>query len=208
MQARGQKGNVRRLHLNPAGISLKTMAFELEGTLKVIMDTQTFGSGFTKREFVVTTGDDRYPQDIKMEFVKDKTALLDKYKTGQRVKIGFDLRGGEHNGRYYVNLQAWRIHPADGTEPSGDGNGRPAESRSSEPRSGGAPGGGGGPRPDRPRQERSFADRGDRGGKGDRGDRGGGRPDRDRGEGRPRRQEPEFRGGRHNMNNDEDDIDF
>ena len=30
--------------------------------------------------------------------------------------MGFDIRGGEHNGRYYVNLQAWRIHPADGSE--------------------------------------------------------------------------------------------
>jgi hypothetical protein len=188
-------------HLNPAGISLKTMAFELEGTLKVIMDTQTFGSGFTKREFVVTTGDDRYPQDIKMEFVKDKTALLDKYKTGQRVKIGFDLRGGEHNGRYYVNVQAWRIHPADGSESSSEGGeSRSSEPRSSEPRQGGygGGGGGGGPRPDRPRQDRSFDDRG-------RGDRGG---RQERGEGRPRRQEPEFRGGRRNIANDEDDIDF
>ena len=178
------------------------MAFELEGTLKVIMDTQTFGSGFTKREFVVTTGDDRYPQDIKMEFVKDKTTLLDKYKTGQRVKIGFDLRGGEHNGRYYVNVQAWRIHPADGSESSseGGGDGRSSEPRSSEPRPAGygaGGGGGGAPRPDRPRPGPPD----DRG----RGDRGG-RPDR--GEGRPRRQEPEFRGGRRNIVNDEDDIDF
>jgi len=187
------------------------MAFELEGTLKVIMDTQTFGSGFTKREFVVTTGDDRYPQDIKMEFVKDKTALLDKYKPGQRVKIGFDLRGGEHNGRYYVNVQAWRIHPADGTESSNDGGGdsRSSEPRSSEPRPGGLAGGGGPPRPDRPerpRPERAFEDRGGRGDKGERGDRGG-RPDRgeDR---RPRRPEQEFRGGRRNIINDEDDIDF
>ena len=49
------------LRPNPAGTIKKTMAFEVEGTLKVIMDTQTFGSGFTKREFVVTVGDDRYP---------------------------------------------------------------------------------------------------------------------------------------------------
>ena len=115
------------------------MSFEIEGILKVIMDTQTFGSGFTKREFVVTVGDDKYPQDIKMEFVKDNTVLLDKFKTGQRVKIGFNLRGGEHNGRYYVNVQAWRIHPADGSEaPSGGG-----EARSSGP----------------PRQERTRARR-------------------------------------------------
>ena len=43
------------------------MAYELAGTIKVIMDTQTFGSGFTKREFVVTDSSGRYPQEIKFE---------------------------------------------------------------------------------------------------------------------------------------------
>ena len=171
------------------------MSFEIEGILKVIMDTQTFGSGFTKREFVVTVGDDKYPQDIKMEFVKDNTVLLDKFKTGQRVKIGFNLRGGEHNGRYSVNVQAWRIHPADGSEaPSGGG-----EARSSGP-----------PRQERPRpapargEDRGGGrDSGDRGGeRGGRGERGGEREDDRRG-GRQ-----EFRGGGGRRGNAEDDKDF
>ena len=55
-------------------------AYDMTGTVKVIMDQQTFESGFTKREFVVTTDDDRYPQDIKFECVKDKCALLDEVK--------------------------------------------------------------------------------------------------------------------------------
>ena len=166
------------------------MSFEIEGTLKVIMDTQTFGSGFTKREFVITIGDDKYPQDIKMELVKDKTALLDKFKIGQRVKLAFDLRGGEHNGRYYVNVQAWRIQLADGSDaPPSGGNG--GDNRSDQRPAGGAP------RSDRPRPDRIPDDRGGR-------DRGG-RPDRDD-DRRPRRQE-EYRGGRRG-NNAEDDIDF
>lgn len=79
------------------------------------MDTQTFDSGFQKREFVVTTSE-QYPQDIKMEFIKDKCALLDKYKVGQDVTVGFNLRGNEFNDKYYVNLQAWKIGHNDGTE--------------------------------------------------------------------------------------------
>lgn len=155
------------------------------------MDTQTFGSGFTKREFVVTVGDDRYPQDIKMEFVKDKTAVLDKFRPGARVKVGFDLRGGEHNGRYYVNLQAWRMHPADGSEPPSDGG---------ENRSGGESRGGysAPPRQAPPRQSDRGSD--DRGRGGDRG----GRWDRDD-DRRPRRQD-DFRSNR--RGNAEDDIDF
>jgi len=88
-------------------------SYDLTGTVKVVMDLQTFDSGFTKREFVVTTEDDRYPQDLKFECVKDKTALLDDVQPGQRVTVTFDLRGNEYNGRYYVNLTAWKLAPAD-----------------------------------------------------------------------------------------------
>jgi hypothetical protein len=77
------------------------------------MDQMTFDSGFTKREFVVTTPDDRFPQDIKLECVKDKCALLDRVSVGQNVKVTFDLRGNEYNGRYFVNLTAWRVEPAE-----------------------------------------------------------------------------------------------
>ena len=51
-------------------------AYELTGTVKGVMDEVTFDSGFTKREFVVTTADERYPQDLKFECVKDRCALL------------------------------------------------------------------------------------------------------------------------------------
>ena len=50
--------------------------YETVGKLKLIYDTQKFASGFTKREFVVTT-QDKFPQDLKFEIVKDKCALLD-----------------------------------------------------------------------------------------------------------------------------------
>lgn len=84
------------------------MNYEIEGNLKEIMDTQTFDSGFQKREFVVTT-EEKYPQDIKLEFVKEKCADLDGFAKGQRVKAAFNLRGNEYKGRYYVNLNAWKL---------------------------------------------------------------------------------------------------
>ena len=85
--------------------------YEAEGTIKEIMDAVTFDSGFTKREFVVTDDDDRFPQDIKYEVIKDKVALLDEFKVGDRVKVVFNTRGNNKNstGRYFVNLNAWKI---------------------------------------------------------------------------------------------------
>ena len=86
--------------------------YDMTGTVKLVMEQQTFESGFTKREFVVTTEDDRYPQEIKFECVKDKVSLLDNVQSGQLVKVTFDLRGNEYNDRYYVNLTAWRVESA------------------------------------------------------------------------------------------------
>ncbi|NQY03841.1 MAG: DUF3127 domain-containing protein [Halieaceae bacterium] len=88
------------------------MAYELTGRIKLIQDAKTFDSGFTKREMVVTVEDGRYPQDINLEFVQDKVALLDSLQTGQDVTVTFDIRGREYNGRYFNNLQGWKVAPA------------------------------------------------------------------------------------------------
>lgn len=105
--------------------------YEVSGTIKVIFDEQSFPSGFTKREFVITTEADRYPQDLKFELVKDKCGLIDGFSDGQRVSVNFDIRGNEYNGKYFVNLSAWKIQAA------GSGGGQPAsapaKSTSSEP---------------------------------------------------------------------------
>ena len=58
---------------------------EVQGKVKFIGETQTFGAnGFRKREIVVTT-DEQYPQHIMVEFVQDKTDLLNNYQVGQSV---------------------------------------------------------------------------------------------------------------------------
>ena len=95
--------------------------FDISGTIKKIFDEQTFGSGFNKREFVLTTSAERYPQDIKFELVKDKVSLLEPLREGDKIKVSFDIRGREWKENYYVNLNAWKI------ENLGDGgSGAPA----------------------------------------------------------------------------------
>jgi uncharacterized protein Veg len=114
---------------------------EVQGKVKMIGDTQTFGSnGFRKREIVVTT-EEQYPQHIMVEFVQDKTDLLNNYQVGQQVKININLRGREWvnpqgETKYFNSIQGWRIEalqnegasgdtmppvpPADAFEPAGD----------------------------------------------------------------------------------------
>jgi len=82
--------------------------FELNGIIKLIGDKQTFQSGFEKREFVVTT-QEQYPNDIKLDCIKDKIALLDALNPGDKVSVKFRIRGNEYQGRYFVNLNALDI---------------------------------------------------------------------------------------------------
>lgn len=84
------------------------MSYEITGVIRLIEEEQQFSSGFSKREFVITT-DDKYPQDVKLEFTKDKCRQLDSYREGQPVRVSFNIRGNEYQGRFYVNLVAWKI---------------------------------------------------------------------------------------------------
>jgi len=83
--------------------------YELSGKVKLLQDPKTFDSGFTKREMVVIVEDGKYPQEINLEFVQDKVSLLDDLQPGQSVTVTFDIRGREYNGRYFNNLQGWKI---------------------------------------------------------------------------------------------------
>lgn len=87
---------------------------EVEGKIKVIGETATFGTnGFRKRELVVTT-DEQYPQSIMVEFVQDKCDLLNSLAVGQDVKVSINLRGREWTNpqgevKYFNSIQGWRI---------------------------------------------------------------------------------------------------
>ncbi|MDC6404511.1 MULTISPECIES: DUF3127 domain-containing protein [Maribacter] len=97
---------------------------EIEGKVKMIGDTQTFGNnGFRKREVVVTT-DEQYPQHLMVEFVQDKCDLLNNYKVGQDVKISINLRGREWTNpqgetKYFNSIQGWRIENLTPSQPEG-----------------------------------------------------------------------------------------
>lgn len=89
--------------------------YEITGTIIKIGQTQSFGaSGFTKREFVIEEQEGKYPQQIKLEAVKDGCDRLDAYDEGDTATIGFNIRGNEHNGKHYVSLQAWKFDRAAG----------------------------------------------------------------------------------------------
>lgn len=82
---------------------------EVSGRVISVGQTESVGqNGFTKRLLVIETNE-QYPQKLPIDFVKDKTSLLDQIKINQEVKIQINLRGSEHNGRWYAQIQGWKI---------------------------------------------------------------------------------------------------
>ena len=86
----------------------------ISGKVKLINETKEYGSnGFRKREIVLTT-QEQYPQNILVEFIQDRTELLDAYNIGDFVKIDINLRGREWTNdkgevKYFNSIQGWRI---------------------------------------------------------------------------------------------------
>lgn len=90
------------------------MAFEVEGKLHKIFPTEQKSASFSAREFVLEIPDGNYPQLVKFQAVQDRCGLLDSFQEGDMVKVSFDLRGREWQGKYFSNLNAWRIDSASG----------------------------------------------------------------------------------------------
>lgn len=88
---------------------------ELLGTIIVIGQTESKGSKEFKIRQVVIQTDEQYPQTIPVQFTQDKCFVLDKYNIGDIVKIGINLKGAEWQGRYFANIQGWKIDKTDST---------------------------------------------------------------------------------------------
>jgi hypothetical protein len=105
------------------------MAYEVTGKLVAIYDTVQRTESFRTREFVIEKSEDiggrQITNYIKFQSVQDRTAILDKVKKGDEVKIHFNLKGTKwmKDGRenYITNLDAWRIEPVLSTTSKGSG---------------------------------------------------------------------------------------
>jgi len=84
------------------------MTFEIEGTLHKKFDIESKSSSFQAREFVLTT-EGTYPQFVKFQLTQDKCGIIDPYNEGEKMKVFFDLRGREWQGKYFTNLNAWKV---------------------------------------------------------------------------------------------------
>jgi hypothetical protein len=91
---------------------------EILGRVLVIGATETIGAKEFKKRLLVVKTEEQYPQSIPVEFTQDKTFVLDKFAVGDLVKVGINLRGSEWQGKYYANINGWKIERAEAEKSS------------------------------------------------------------------------------------------
>ena len=85
------------------------MSFDITGKMIAKYDTEKKSEKFSVRDFVIEVNEGQYPQFVKFQMTNDRCSLIDPYNVGDTIKVHFDLRGREWQGKYFTNLNAWRI---------------------------------------------------------------------------------------------------
>ena len=92
------------------------MALEIEGTLaqKLPLQSGTSARGpWAKQEFILEYPDGNYTSRACFTaWGQEKVQDLAAYQVGDKVKVSFNLKSREYNGRWYNDLQIWKIAPA------------------------------------------------------------------------------------------------
>jgi len=91
----------------------------IKGAVKLINEVKVISDKFSVREFVITTLDSKYPQDILFQAVNDKIDMVAPLRKAQVVEVSFNLRGRDYNGRYYNTLDVWKVtHDTEFVDPA------------------------------------------------------------------------------------------
>ncbi|MBP5486264.1 MAG: DUF3127 domain-containing protein [Bacteroidales bacterium] len=91
-------------------------ALELEGRISQKFAKQSGQSArgpWMKQDFILEFQDGSYTSEVCFtSFGNERVAELDRFQAGDEVKVSFNLRAREFNGRWYNDVRVWRISPA------------------------------------------------------------------------------------------------
>ena len=82
---------------------------KLSRKLSVESGTSKAGKEWKKQSFLVDTGAQYNPEICFQLFGEDKIEMLNHHNEGDQVEVSFNLSSREYNGRYFHNIDAWRI---------------------------------------------------------------------------------------------------
>ena len=92
------------------------MALEIEGVvysvLAPIQGVSNRGSAWKKQDVVIETLEGEYSRKICVTFFGDKSDESAKLVKGEKVKISINLESREFKGKWYTNVNGWKIDRA------------------------------------------------------------------------------------------------
>ena len=94
----------------------KSQSFEIQGKLHKVFPSENKSGSFQAREFVIEVESGQYSQLIKFQLTQERCDLIESYSEGEEIQVHFDLRGREWDGKYFINLNAWRLNRPSSTE--------------------------------------------------------------------------------------------
>ena len=90
------------------------MSMDIKGRLIQILPLQTgtskSGNSWSKQEFVIET-EEQFPKKVCFTLFGDKVSLLNGLSSGDQVDVSFNLESREFNGKWYSNINAWKVNP-------------------------------------------------------------------------------------------------
>ncbi len=88
------------------------MSLQVKGKIEQILKPESgvsrAGKEWQKQEFVIET-DEQFPRKVCFTLFNDKTSLIKGISAGEEVEVSFNLESREYNGKWFHNINAWKI---------------------------------------------------------------------------------------------------
>lgn len=91
------------------------MSMQVKGTLLQILKLESgvskAGKEWKKQDFVIETNE-QFPKKVCFTLFGDKISLIDGIAEGTELEVFFSLESRDFNGKWYHNINAWKIENA------------------------------------------------------------------------------------------------
>ena len=91
------------------------MSMQVKGTLiqtlKLESGVSKAGKEWKKQDFVIETNE-QFPKKVCFTLFGDKINLIDGITEGTEIEVFFSLESRDFNGKWYHNINAWKIENA------------------------------------------------------------------------------------------------
>ena len=88
------------------------MSLQVKGKIQQILKPESgvsrAGNEWKKQEFIIET-EEQFPKKICFTLFNDKTSLVDGLSAGEEVEVSFNVESREYNGKWFHNINAWKI---------------------------------------------------------------------------------------------------